>query len=342
VKAPFPWFGGKRKVAHEVWRRFGDVDVYAEPFAGSLAVLLGRPTTHTRRVETVNDLDGFVSNAWRAILHDPTQTAGWASWPVNECDLHARHAWLTERRADLRARLEGDPDYYDAKIAGWWLWCIACWIGGEMCSGKGPWHRVEVAPGDWQLIRDDREGDGVTRKLIQLGNAGRGVNRGRIYLASAGQGVIAGRDGLVDWLTDLSCRLRRVRVACGDWARVVTPSAMAPAVGGVRGIFLDPPYSAEAGRDSRIYSSESLTVAHDVLEWCKTAPTEYRIALCGYEDEGHEDLEAMGWDVYKWCANGGMSNERGKGSGGNNERERIWFSPACIDSHVQRGIFDGY
>src|SRR5689334_19180994 len=43
LKAPFPWFGGKSRVASLVWERFGEVRNYVEPFAGSLAVLLGRP-----------------------------------------------------------------------------------------------------------------------------------------------------------------------------------------------------------------------------------------------------------------------------------------------------------
>ena len=41
MKAPFVWFGGKRRVAPEVWAALGDVPNYIEPFAGSLAVLLG-------------------------------------------------------------------------------------------------------------------------------------------------------------------------------------------------------------------------------------------------------------------------------------------------------------
>jgi hypothetical protein len=65
LAAPFPWFGGKRRVAGDVWARFGDVDNYVEPFAGSLAMLLGRPAGHRGRIETVNDLDGFVSNRRR-------------------------------------------------------------------------------------------------------------------------------------------------------------------------------------------------------------------------------------------------------------------------------------
>lgn len=44
LKAPFPWFGGKSRAADLVWSRFGDVQNYVEPFAGSLAVLLARPS----------------------------------------------------------------------------------------------------------------------------------------------------------------------------------------------------------------------------------------------------------------------------------------------------------
>jgi site-specific DNA-adenine methylase len=36
-RAPFPWFGGKRRVAPVVWQRFGDVENYVEPFFGSVS-----------------------------------------------------------------------------------------------------------------------------------------------------------------------------------------------------------------------------------------------------------------------------------------------------------------
>ena len=41
-------------------------------------------------------------------------------------------------------KLMGDPDYYDAKIAGWWLWGICQWIGSGWCSGQGPWRVLPV------------------------------------------------------------------------------------------------------------------------------------------------------------------------------------------------------
>ena len=41
--APFPWFGGKRTIASDVWKNFGEVRNYVEPFCGSAAMLLGAP-----------------------------------------------------------------------------------------------------------------------------------------------------------------------------------------------------------------------------------------------------------------------------------------------------------
>ena len=38
----------------------GDANKYGEPFAGSAAMLLGRP--NVGKVETINDADGFVAN----------------------------------------------------------------------------------------------------------------------------------------------------------------------------------------------------------------------------------------------------------------------------------------
>ena len=308
LTAPFPWYGGKHRVAGEVWRRFGDVTSYCEPFAGSLAVLLGRPADHEARVETVNDLDGFVANAWRAVLRDPDATAHHADWPVSENDLHARHAWLVEARPHLQGRLEGDPEYYDAQVAGWWLWGIASWFGAAWCSGDGPWSSVDGA-----LVRG---GSGVSRQRPHLSDAGTGINS-------------PNRDPL-EWLRALSARLRHVRVCSGDWSRVVTPVAMASSVPGIRGVFLDPPYD-EAERDPNCYAVDTPGVAVNVRAWCLDALSDWRVCLAGYAGEGHEVLVGdLGWIEVAWSSQGGQSQDRGAGSGGNNDRERLWFSPACL------------
>lgn len=133
LKAPFPWFGGKSRAADLIWPRLGSVPNYVEPFAGSLAVLLRRP--HRPGNEIVNDLDCYVANAWRAMRAEPEQVARYCDWPVNEADLHARHRWL-HGRSEFRLRMENDPDFFDARIAGYWIWGLSCWIGDNFCRPK--------------------------------------------------------------------------------------------------------------------------------------------------------------------------------------------------------------
>jgi hypothetical protein len=143
LKAPFPWFGGKSRVASLVWEHFGDVPHYIEPFFGSGAVLLGRP--HAPRTETINDLDCYVSNFWRAVRKRPRAVAAYADWPINEADLHARHVWLVEQKANgFRARIQNEPEYFDTKIAGWWVWGLSCWIGSGWCEGGRKETRPEI------------------------------------------------------------------------------------------------------------------------------------------------------------------------------------------------------
>jgi len=105
-----------------------------EPFFGSGAVLFLRPTPP--KIETVNDLDCYIANVWRSVKADPETVADYCDYPVNEADLYARHRWLISRKDELREKIMADPDYYDAKAAGWWIWGISQWIGGGWCKIK--------------------------------------------------------------------------------------------------------------------------------------------------------------------------------------------------------------
>ena len=342
-KAPFPYFGGKASVSDEVWARFGDVGRYVEPFAGSLAVLLNRPEPFTGR-EIVNDADGLLVNVWRAMTADPAAVARWADWPATENDMHARHAWLVGQREDITRRLEGDPDWFDAKAAGWWLWGISLWIGGGWCSGRGPWRVV-----DGQLLHASTDGQGIHRQLLHASTDGQGIHRQLLHAGDDGQGIHrkrlhAGDDGQeattdgastgsADRLTRdfvaLADRLRGVLIMCGDWKRVVTPAVLTG--GGSKkatAIFLDPPYADTASRTSDLYAKDSESVAHEVREWAIANGDNplYRIALCGYDGE-HSMPET--WTEWAWKAAGGYEGQRKDGKAGNSKRERIWFSPHC-------------
>jgi hypothetical protein len=340
LKAPFPYFGGKSSIASAVWARFGSVRNYVEPFCGSAAILLNRPQPFSG-TETVNDADGLIANFWRAVQQSPDEVARYADNPVNENDLHARHAWLVGRKDSLQSRLEGDPDFFDAKVAGWWCWGACCWIGSGWCSGKGPWSVVEG-----QLVHLGDAGRGMNRKLVHLGTAGQGVNRQLVHLGNAGRGVnrkrplitndavgVANKEGVYGWMQDLAERLVTVRVCCGDWSRVCGPTPTVKQ--GTTAVFLDPPYSAEADRNNDLYRVENLDVAHAVRDWCLSVAGDrrMRVALCGYEGEGHEDLESAGWSVLKWKARGGYESQ-GSGDKANVARERIWFSPHCLSEQM--------
>ena len=324
IKAPFPYFGGKRRIAADIWRRFGSVQNYVEPFFGSGAVLLARPGGAVS-TETINDLDGMIANFWRAVSADPDAVARWANWPVSEADLHPRHAWLMGQKAGLAERLMGDAEYYDAKIAGWWVWGACAWIGSGWCSGQGPWHVVDGA-----LVKSGNAGQGINKQMPHVGDAGQGINKQMPHVGDAGRGIF-----IRDWMRELSDRLRDTRTCCGDWSRVLGDSVTTK--NGTTAVFLDPPYD-QALRKT-VYTHETECSAQ-VREWAIEHGNDkrMRIALAGYDNE-HGDSMPGDWEVLRWKANGGYGSQ-GDGRGAENaSREVIWFSPHCLGVRGQADLF---
>lgn len=339
LRAPFPYFGGKRHAAPLVWQALGNAASYCEPFCGSAAVLLARPGG-PGRIETVNDIDGHVANFWRAVRSRPEEVARHLDYPVIENDLHARHRWLMSRLPEQVAALDADPEWCDPKAAGWWAWGACAWIGSGWCTER----RSRKLPhlGD--------TGRGVhavpPKKLPHIGHAGMGVHavppKQLPHLSNTGAGVhavpppLAGDEDEADitphllaWMRALSVRLRRVRVACGDFRRVVTHSALCESmVGGRVGIFYDPPY----GEGTAVYGkNDSKDIAADVAslaaEQAREHPT-WRIVVAGYE--GQHEAALDGWRIVAWDADAGWSSGGYGRKNGNPQRERLWLSPACL------------
>lgn len=304
LKAPFPYFGGKSRIASEVWKRLGDCDSYAEPFFGSGAVLISRPHKIISQVETINDKDGMVSNFWRAIQSDPESVSRWAEWPVIENDLHARHIWLVNQKDSLTGKLEGDPNYYDVKIAGWWVWGMSTKMDPKFCWGEGKWNTENGE------ITNKKGSIGINRSIPHM-TGSHGINKSVEF-------------NLIECFKNLSIRLRKVKICSGGWERIMKPGIL-EMFGNTIGVFLDPPYS-DPNRDS-VYSEEDFMVAKDAYEWAIEygKNKRYRIALCGYEGE-HEFPED--WEELEWKAIGGYGNQGG--SNENRHKERIWFSPHCL------------
>jgi hypothetical protein len=297
LRMPFPYFGGKAPIAAVVWQRLGRLRHFVEPFCGTAAVLLGCPTPAA--VETINDVDGLLVNVLRALKADPQGVASYAADPVSELDLVARHGWLLAQAPALTAQLAADPGFYDVRAAGWWIWGKSSWIGSGWCTPRR------------------HGGAGVPRQLPHLSHTGVGVH---------GVTRTPGGTALRRWFTALQHRLRRVRICCGDWTRVVTPAVL-EGPGRPVGVFLDPPYR-HGERDLQLYAHDP-DIAAEVRAWA-IAQGEHphlRIALCGYV--GDYDMPET-WTVHRWQARGGYGNQAPNGRGQQNaRRECVWFSPGC-------------
>ena len=318
MSPPMVYFGGKRLIASDIWQRLGDPHSFVDPFCGTCSILLARPTPP--RLETVNDVDGFLVNVFRSIRYDPDAVATYADQPVHECTKHAIHTWLVNRRDSLVAKLEADPEYHDPKLAGWWLFGKACHIGSGWCGGEGPWHSI-----DGQLLneKDGPNGRGVNRSLPHLAGSGQGVNRSLPQIPDRGVNTAANISAMKTWFRALSARFRRVRITCGDWTRVLGPSITTG--NGIAAVVLDPPYYGI----EQYYAAISPNIAKDVEKWAieNGEHEDMRIAVCGYE--GDYNFPAT-WECMAWAAAGGYGLQRKDGKNDNNRRERIWFSPNCL------------
>jgi hypothetical protein len=161
-----------------------------------------------------------------------------------------------------------------------------------------------------------------------------GVNR-QMEFIEEGERSSQTREMLFRYMNDLANRLRRVRVCCGDWSRVCGPTPTVKL--GITGVFLDPPYADTADRTDGLYSSDSLTVAHDVREWAieQGDDQRIRIAFCGYEGE---HIMPDSWECVEWKARGGYGSQGENQARENSTKERIWFSPHCL-GRKQLGLF---
>jgi len=275
--APFPYFGGKKAIASEVWARFGSPKHYIEPFCGSAAMLLAAPQIAS--LEVISDWNGFIANFWRCVAHQPEETARWADYPVSHIDLTARHVWLTAQRARLTEALT-DADWHgDPKVAGWWLWGQCAWIGSGWC--------------EW-----DRDNPGG--KIPSIGSGGMGIFSyapSKLVPEDPRMMTSCGSVALF-WLKKLQRRLNRVRILHGDWSRCLNNTYG----GESTAVFLDPPYLNYEG----IYSKgEPLSQA--VSRWAIENQDTIRIALCGFDD-----YTLPGWDVLNWVRPTGMGQNKSR------------------------------
>lgn len=327
--SPYPYYGGKRPAAGECWSRIPpNINNYVEPFFGSGAMLLSRP--EVGKLETVNDIDAMIPNFWRAIKADPDKVAHFADYPVFEVDFHARHAWLLDRLPEISEKAMADMSFYDAEVAGYWVWGIALWIGSGWCDPNIALSRK----------LPDLYGRGYGRGIRAAGKRpaikGKGVRR-MMDVYGSRKGIRADRkESIQEWFRLLNDRMKDVRVMCGDWKRVLGDSVLGTTRVRNQGmnpcfVFLDAPYP-EDGRTKKLYGVDEAQVWWETREWALAHgdDPDLRIALCGYA--GENVTMPSSWSEHAWKANG-YGNKK------NSARERIWFSPHCKPPLKQHSFF---
>lgn len=321
-------------IADIVWQALGQPAHYIEPFFGSGAVLLNRPDWMPGMVETVNDKDGFIANVWRALQFAPNDVAKYCDWPVNHADLSARKKCLLENENHLLKNLITDPEWHDAKLAGYWIWAASCWIGAGLTRPNAIPHVSSRGAGIHAIgkiphVSDGGKGIHAIGQIPHVSGGGQGIHAiGKIpHVIDGGKGIHEPYNtNIYKWFRELSERLRYVRVVCGEWTRVCGGNWQDKK--GICGMFFDPPYGVE-DRDTKIYHHDSTSVADEVMAWVRKRgqSDSYRIVLAGYEE--YEDLLAEGWTSQKWKAGGGYARTGTRGLE-NRHRETLYFSPHCL------------
>jgi DNA adenine methylase len=242
------------------------------------------------RYESLNDSNGLITNVWRSIKLQPEETARFCFGPPNEIDLQARARCLQKEAAGLTAALVNDPEWCEPRLAGWWIYCQSLAINPDWLNG-----------GNAAAHKGSRKGV-FSERLTDIG----------------------------EQMALLAARLERVQINCGDWERLVTPSALGLHYTGTVpvGVAFDPPYPNE----QLDYGAEPGT-AERVADWCREngSDARLRIVLAGHLG----DYDLPGWRTLNWGGSAGWGREK---RGAN---ECLWFSPGCLPIDQQPSLFGG-
>ena len=363
IVSPVVRFGGKARAAPLVWQALGNPHCFIDPFAGSLAVPLRAPQPLKKVV--INDLDDLLVNFWRALQRNPDSVAYWGDYPTSHTDLIARREYLRQQWPHVRRAMKLDPDWYDARLAGWWAWAVSNSIDllrlEYPSEGSQAWYSDTTASypaGDGGKLDLDGVGASVDLDLLRpdldlcldalsegVAGQGHGLDLADDRLFPDNPVPFSG-ERLTPWFRELAQKIQRWIILCKDWRDVVSSrsitSTTATQPGTTCGIFLDPPYNRETIERSMLYSAEDFDVANDVFDWLGTYDDRYgytpwenpqlRIALCGYSND-YRAAELPGARVVNWRRGGGMERAGPDSFAKEKQSPRqevLILSPACL------------
>lgn len=288
--------------------------------------------------------------------------------------MHARHRWLVDTMTpEMVERLRGDEEFYDAKVAGYWVWGASCWIGSGWCDGVDVAHqkRPQLAGqggGDGRTDTGRGNRASLSRQLPRLHGAGTRQRRNgkEVTEQRATRGAGIHRDEIS------TTRLPHLQgPANGN-----KPTGNGEGVGYGRGIFasgrredllgyfrlLADRFSLvriTCGDWSRV-CTPAVTTSHGLTGVLLDPPYPSKDRATVYAEDSREvahDVAAWareqgedprmrivlcgysgehdmpGWREVAWKSRGGY----GRGKNANATRERLWLSPHCLAGHETQG-----
>jgi len=116
----FPYPGGKTSYVDEIVRQFPEHRRYIEPFGGSAAVLLNKPTSY---IEVFNDLNSDIVHFFKTVRERKDELQEWLRQTPFSRELHKRWG---------RAFFQGERPDDDLERAGRWYYLRYTQYGGKV------------------------------------------------------------------------------------------------------------------------------------------------------------------------------------------------------------------
>jgi hypothetical protein len=265
----------------------------------------------------------MISNFFRTARHAPDELSERIDSDArSEHDLIARANWVKINRERIDKLVKESPTAYDLDAAHYWLY--------QMC-GQLDTQAVESLREKMILSfsLDLLELDDTRGYFRTMSHRLRGVDilcedwEATVNIAT-GQHLNIPTGRCLDLMRE---RLRKVRLPRRDWEATVGSARREGNI--TYGVLLDPPYPYEAGRKGKMYVRDDAGAVSDAaFQWAcwHGDDPQFRIAFCGFAGSYKWP---DGWTEVPWSSP--------KCSPGNEGRERIWFSPHCLNVEPNQG-----
>lgn len=291
ARSPFPWFGGKQKLADELIALFPPHAVYVEVFGGGGSVLLSKaPAT----LDVYNDLDEGLVNFFTVLRDRPKKLVA-----LLELTPYSRAEWIKCRQTWAKTK---DP----VERARRWYVVASQSFGGMVARGR------DGSSAGWKL---DRHPNGERHH----GRGWGGERLGRMHLSRA-----ASTANRVDNIWRFVERMRLVQIENLDWRSCLDRYDAPDCV-----FYLDPPYVPTTRRAGGYEHELTLDDHAELVE--RILALEGVAVISGYDHEVYAPLVTGGGFTRRefgvWCTAAQRSPDRAR----DRRREVVWASPRAAE-----------